>query len=367
MYYFIGTSVGKTRLTTSSSTAYLITSTAPPVTPALWPSGSSHHNDDSSHGNEKDLRTMHASLGTSLPLTAWAPSMPHRYTDSYVPSHWDARRLPRSALDAISTAGPLSSAVENYASHILQNEHLHQDTDSFSSSLSPSSSSPSSSLLSSQPSSTSSPSSLFELTEMIRDFWSTFPCPPPWRPRLLAEVNATSRLEPSVGRQVHSFLAGKCRLHNVYGAATDLHPAGGLDLRGRGQGGGGFYIDLPGSGSVGDGVPGQSPSPHADHSSWCDSGCKVALGCAVLLAMLMVLVGILVYLTRNRRTSKMAAARPSRQQLQMSTSVSDTVNCVDFPNLEVTTVYAGSTYLCFTPYSANIEVIRPTLYTGPVA
>ncbi|RUS89943.1 hypothetical protein EGW08_002295, partial [Elysia chlorotica] len=231
---------------------------------------------------------------------------------------------------------------------MLKNSYLGQDTNGLSSttalsplpSLSPTasllSSSSSASILSSPSSSSSSSSSLVELTEMIREFWSSFPCPPPWRPRLLEEVNATSRLEPSVGRQVRSFLAGKCQLQGVFDLA-DLPSEFGLDLRGSGDGGagGGFFGEVPG---IGDGRSVLDPN-HAPSSSpsWCDSGCKVALGCAVILAMLMALVLVLVYLTKNRRASKMAAARPSRQQLQMSTSVSDAFNCAEFSNLEVQT------------------------------
>ncbi|GFO16602.1 hypothetical protein PoB_004310700 [Plakobranchus ocellatus] len=185
-----------------------------------------------------------------------------------------------------------------------------------------------------------SPPSLLDLTDLVRDFWLAFPCPPPWRPRLLAEVNASSRLEPGVGRRVQAFLAGKCHLQHVF-SASDLHPAAGLDLlTSGGDKDEGFFDDYSrGGGRNGNGIldSDEATSAHAKDQSWCDSGCQLGLACAVILAMLVALVVTVVFITRQRKISKMAATRPSSQRLHMSTSASDAANCAEFSNLEVQT------------------------------
>ncbi|CAG5118906.1 unnamed protein product [Candidula unifasciata] len=163
-----------------------------------------------------------------------------------------------------------------------------------------------------------------DLETDIQDFWSSFPCPPPWKPRLLIEVNA-SRLDPHVSRTLQSFLAGKCDIRHILSGsdtAFNLEPndlGSGFDLR-------------PTKGAD----PGSSVSgPGASHHPWCDATCQLSFGCAVLFVVVVFMVAIVICVTRHRVKNKMAAARPSRQQLQLSTSTSDAFNCAEFSNLEI--------------------------------
>ena len=60
-----------------------------------------------------------------------------------------------------------------------------------------------------------------DLESNIRAFWGDFPCPPPWRPRLLLDVN-TSSLDDRVTRNVRAFLAGKCHIAHLLDRNSQL-------------------------------------------------------------------------------------------------------------------------------------------------
>ncbi|CAL1533846.1 unnamed protein product [Lymnaea stagnalis] len=196
------------------------------------------------------------------------------------------------------------------------------------------SSSPAASLLTTHPNSVSTESALTTTTSSaptrdldlkIQEFWSSFPCPPPWRPRLLIEVNST-RLDPQVSRTVQSFLAGKCEIGHI------LFPSD-------------YNLDAGNSKHKLNPVPrftdgaDHGSSSHGDLSTadhhWCDTPCQLSIGCAMFFVVVVMMVAVLVCITKHRVRHKMAATRPSRQQLQLSTSTSDAVNCTDFSNLEV--------------------------------
>ncbi|KAI8784952.1 hypothetical protein BgiMline_009358 [Biomphalaria glabrata] len=172
-----------------------------------------------------------------------------------------------------------------------------------------------------------SPSTLLrDIDADVREFWSSFPCPPPWRPRLLIEVNST-RLDPSVSRTVQTFLAGKCEIRHI------LFPS---DLQGGEEDGAANnrYSPHPRRTEAPDLGSSLSDLTEARHS-WCDTPCQLSIGCALFFVVVVMMVAVLVCVTKHRVRHKMAAARPSRQQLQLSTSTSDAVNCADFTNLEV--------------------------------
>ncbi|XP_059143282.1 uncharacterized protein LOC131930713 [Physella acuta] len=162
-----------------------------------------------------------------------------------------------------------------------------------------------------------------DLDADIRDFWSSFPCPPPWKPRLLIEVNS-SRLLPHI-RNVQTFLAGKCEIKHIL-FPSDVDPNLGPQ---RGNADVDFRLtEAPDHGSpLGD----LATSEH----TWCDVPCQLSIGSAIFFVVVVMLVAMLVCVTKHRVRHKMAATRPSRQQLQLSTSTSDAVNCTDFSNLEV--------------------------------
>ncbi|KAH9519456.1 hypothetical protein Btru_002680 [Bulinus truncatus] len=167
-----------------------------------------------------------------------------------------------------------------------------------------------------------SPATLRNIDADVREFWSTFPCPPPWRPRLLIEVNST-RLDPSVSRTVQSFLAGKCEIKHIL-FPSDMKVDTVNDHRGTNP----RLTDTLDHGSS------LSDLTEARHP-WCDTPCQLSIGCALFFVVVVMMVAVLVCVTKHRVRHKMAAARPSRQQLQLSTSTSDAVNCADFTNLEV--------------------------------
>lgn len=121
----------------------------------------------------------------------------------------------------------------------------------------------------------------------IVEFWSSFPCPPPWKPHLLVEVNA-SRLEPHVSRTLQSFLAGKCDIRHVlsdsdkdfnfdssdFGHNFDFSPTPAPD---------------PGS-SFGD--------PSTSHHQWCDTTCLLSFGCAVFFVVVVMAVAVMVCVSK---------------------------------------------------------------------
>ncbi|CAG5124698.1 unnamed protein product [Candidula unifasciata] len=175
-----------------------------------------------------------------------------------------------------------------------------------------------------QPTSVLSTESLESSLETnVQDFWSSFPCPPPWRPHLLFEVNV-SRFDPLVSRTVRSFLAGKCDLR---------HDVSGFD-RANNLGHGDLNVKL-------DFRPTDSSDPRTaiggqiSHYEWCDTTCQLSFGCALFFVVAVMVVSLLVCINKNRVRHKMVATRPSRQQLQLSTSTSDAANCTEFSNLEI--------------------------------
>ncbi|GFO16595.1 hypothetical protein PoB_004310000 [Plakobranchus ocellatus] len=151
-----------------------------------------------------------------------------------------------------------------------------------------------------------------EYFDLVRDFWLAFPCPPPWRPRLLAEVNASSRLEPGVGRRVQAFLAGKCHLQHVF-SASELHPAVDLDIFG-GHGHENIFDEVIKSGDRNDVLESdEATSAHAKDQSWCDSGCQLGLACAVILAVIVVLVVTIVCILSPQHGDLRFSGPPSGQ------------------------------------------------------
>lgn len=113
----------------------------------------------------------------------------------------------------------------------------------------------------------------------VRHFWSSFPCPPPWKPALLTEVNS-SKLGPQVTRVITDFLAGKCQLHTSF-HGTRLSPGFGIDN---------------------DDAFGPDGETHLPEGSgdiaWCDRTCQLAIGCAGILMAMAVAVVALVCFTR---------------------------------------------------------------------
>ncbi|XP_005105037.1 uncharacterized protein LOC101849484 [Aplysia californica] len=205
----------------------------------------------------------------------------------------------------------------------------------FSSPTTSSSSTSSSLTLSSAMSTTISAVTGRDLEADIRAFWAAFPCPPPWRPQILLEVNAT-KLEPHVSRTVRAFLAGKCDIAHILsghaGFDGDFGDSGSSPGFGLGSGfggstsGGGEGHD-PGGTSLSD--------PRRSEQPWCDTACRLAVGCAVVFVIMAAVVAVLLCVNRTRRPHKMASTRPSRQQLHLSSSASDAANCTEFSNMEV--------------------------------
>nr|KAG5703490.1 hypothetical protein BaRGS_020124 [Batillaria attramentaria] len=155
------------------------------------------------------------------------------------------------------------------------------------------SSSPSSSSLFS--STTSSLASLAGLDPLLADFWSAFPCPPPWNTALLFRVNWTACVGQAVGERLKWFLADRCNIP-IDGSIGDNGGSGGLDGGGDGQGG---FGDQFGGGGSGDG------------SELCDTPCKILVSLfSILLVVGMVVTGILIL---HRRRSKRKDQRGGQQ------------------------------------------------------
>ncbi|GFO08770.1 hypothetical protein PoB_003527500 [Plakobranchus ocellatus] len=172
--------------------------------------------------------------------------------------------------------------------------------------------------------------------EEVSHFWSSFPCPPPWRPQLLTEVNTTSKLPPNIRRQVQAFLAGKCRLQHVLAESLnanglDLFPPGD-DIGSRNE----ESLGRLGGRSQGAGLSANQVSSEIGRSqSFCEFRCQIVLTSALILALVILLGVIVIYVTRYHRKFKMAVLGTSREHLQMSSSFSDTETCTVFSNLEV--------------------------------
>jgi hypothetical protein len=117
----------------------------------------------------------------------------------------------------------------------------------------------------------------------IQYFWSSFPCPPPWKPRLLLEVNST-RLNPHVGRTIRSFLAGKCDIRHVLTGSDRIHNDLVPDHK--------FH-------------PSDSFNPKSSvvdsatsHLRWCSTTCQLSFGGALLLVVSAMLVSLVVCISR---------------------------------------------------------------------
>lgn len=120
----------------------------------------------------------------------------------------------------------------------------------------------------------------------VREFWSSFPCPPPWRPRLLFEVNAT-RLDPLVSRTVRSFLAGKCDLHHAlsgFDGANNLD-TGDLNVK----------VDFRPTDTS---DPRTSLGGQISHYEWCDTTCQLSFGCALFFVVAVMVVSLLVCINK---------------------------------------------------------------------
>lgn len=65
----------------------------------------------------------------------------------------------------------------------------------------------------SSPTLLASSSSLPGLDPILKDFWSGFPCPPPWNTGLLLKVNWTSCVGQAVGQRLMMFMADRCNIH----------------------------------------------------------------------------------------------------------------------------------------------------------
>lgn len=88
--------------------------------------------------------------------------------------------------------------------------------------LDPSSSTPSTFL-----STTSQLTSWAGLDPLLLDFWSAFPCPPPWNTALLFRVNWTACVGQAVGERLQWFLADRCNI--PIGGTLDPNGQGGGD------------------------------------------------------------------------------------------------------------------------------------------
>ncbi|KAL8623852.1 hypothetical protein ACOMHN_002180 [Nucella lapillus] len=142
-------------------------------------------------------------------------------------------------------------------------------------------------MTSSTPTSLMTPSSLLaSLDPALVDFWSGFPCPPPWNEALLYKVNWTSCVSQTVGERIRWFLAHRC---HIPFNGTLPRPDGG----GQGGGGGDF-------GDYGD-------------DEVCDMACKILVALFCFLFVVGVIVGG-VCLLHRRRSQKRKDPRRGPQQ-----------------------------------------------------
>lgn len=125
-----------------------------------------------------------------------------------------------------------------------------------------------------------------DLDADIRDFWSSFPCPPPWKPRLLIEVNS-SRLLPHI-RNVQTFLAGKCEIKHI------LFPSDGDSNLGPHRGNAGVDFRLTEAPDHGSPLGDLATSEH----TWCDVPCQLSIGSAIFFVVVVMLVAMLVCVTK---------------------------------------------------------------------
>ncbi|KAL8579966.1 hypothetical protein ACOMHN_035109 [Nucella lapillus] len=143
------------------------------------------------------------------------------------------------------------------------------------------------------------------LDPILMDFWSSFPCPPPWNRALLFRVNWTACVGQALGHRLQWLLADRCNIpHDVLDLDLDIDldllplPR---DIPGVGQG---DEIGAEGAGEEEvDGEGGELEVP-----SECDASCvaMIALACLVFSLLLAILV---FCVCRNR--SK--ASSPSHQ------------------------------------------------------
>ncbi|KAK7103161.1 hypothetical protein V1264_018121 [Littorina saxatilis] len=137
----------------------------------------------------------------------------------------------------------------------------------------------------------SSPSSLMtssttsslvaSLDPILVDFWSAFPCPPPWNKGLLFSANWTSCVSQTVGERIKWFLADRCNIpHN------QTHVIPGTD-------------DTDSGGDRGFGGYGEREGGEA-----CDLACKVLVGLFCFLFVVAVVVTGVVVLFRRRSKRK---------------------------------------------------------------
>ncbi|XP_076442746.1 uncharacterized protein LOC143281422 [Babylonia areolata] len=151
-----------------------------------------------------------------------------------------------------------------------------------------------SSLMTSRPTS----SLVASLDPVLVEFWSGFPCPPPWNEALLFKVNWTSCVSQTVGERIRWFLADRCNIpHN----GTFPDPGGGGGGGGAGGGGGG------GGGS------GEGEGGFGEKEEVCDMACKLLVGLFCLLFVVGVVIGGACLLHR-RRSQKRKDPRGAPQQ-----------------------------------------------------
>ncbi|XP_076464778.1 uncharacterized protein LOC143296632 [Babylonia areolata] len=148
------------------------------------------------------------------------------------------------------------------------------------------------------------------LDPLLRDFWSSFPCPPPWNHALLFRVNWTACVGRAVGRRLQWFLADRCNIPHDdldFDLDIDLLPFPGGD-RGPGRGEGKGVEGADGEEDGGAGGGGEAGGGELEVPEECEASCvaMIALACLVFSLLLAVLV---FCVCRNR--SK--ASSPSHQ------------------------------------------------------
>lgn len=80
----------------------------------------------------------------------------------------------------------------------------------------------------------------FDIDPVLANFWSAFPCPPPWNTALLFRVNWTACVGQAVGQRLQWFLADRC---NIPIDGSRLLPGG--DGEGPAEGGGQEELEAP--------------------------------------------------------------------------------------------------------------------------
>ncbi|XP_076464795.1 uncharacterized protein LOC143296650 [Babylonia areolata] len=118
------------------------------------------------------------------------------------------------------------------------------------------------------------------LDPVLVEFWSGFPCPPPWNEGLLFSLNWTSCVSQSVGVQLRGYLAHRCHIPLPPGV-------GGAGTRG--------------GGGAGTGVEGYERVSEGAGGVVCDTACKALVSVFVSLFLVGVAIAVGVWICRRRR------------------------------------------------------------------